>query len=436
MNQSHKIKIVGGGLVGSLLSIMLKKKGYSVEVFEKREDLRKLEGPQGRSINLVITSRGRVALDQVGLLELAQKQSVPIYGRQIHLNSGSQYLPYGMSDECNWSISRLRLNQFLIDHAIHLGVPFHFMSDLKDIPRDGIVFGCDGAGSMIRKNLITQYPQIFSDKVRWLEVDYKELSLPSYESRGLNKNALHIWPKQTHMLMALANLDGSFTGTVYLPKTGNFGFENLKTESEIKNFFENEFYGSMPYLPNLVDEFKQNPQGSLGTVVCSRWTLWRDDVKVCLLGDAAHAVVPFFGQGMNSGFEDCTELMKFLDQRRGDWQSAFFDFDHLHRDNGYAIGELAEDNWTEMSVRVADPKFLLRKKVESLIEERFPQQYKSRYGLVTFTQTPYRKAQQIGEIQERFFQELCKRIDSPEQVNWEEVRAWLNVLDLPSRVSF
>lgn len=435
----RNIMIIGAGLVGSLLAVLFRKKGYEVSLFEKRPDIRKVRLNADRSINLVITSRGLNGLDQAGLLDQALKLSVPIFGRMIHPVSGDlAYQPYGNESECNFSISRSKLNEFLLDAAEAAGAKLHFEHGFHDVDfgeksvtfacpgqldqvvKYDLMFGTDGAGSRVRKMLCDKLPQYFSEKTDWLEADYKELFLPAGHDGKylLEKNALHIWPRGSHMMMGLANLDGSFTMTLYMPKEKMAG---VRSRRDVEELFKSEFPDAIPLMPDYQDEFINHPQGRLGTVRTTRW-VYED--SVVLLGDAAHAIVPFFGQGMNSGFEDCTELMRFIG---GDssWAEALADFEKTQKANANAIADMALENWSEMRDKVGDTRFLLRKKVEALLEKKFPQYYKSRYGMVTYTLNPYVQAKAAGRIQDKILARLCENLERAEDISYQRAEEML-----------
>jgi kynurenine 3-monooxygenase len=431
---------VGAGLVGCLWAVLLRRRGYPVRVLEKRPDIRRAAVDGARSINLVITSRGLHGLEKAGLLPGALALSTPVYGRMIHPQSGgTAFQPYGLDQECNYSISRARLNQFLLDAAERAGAQLQFDSALEAVDfrtrqlalRDGrtlgydLLFGADGAGSLVRRQLCQRFPGEIREAVEWLEADYKEMLLPAGPGGAylLEKDALHIWPRGSHMLMALPNLDGSFTLTLYLPKRGpGVSFESLPSPEAVRGMFRSEFPSATRLLPDCAEQFLAHPQGELGTVRCSRWI---QGDAVALIGDAAHAIVPFFGQGMNAGFEDCTTLLSLLDAHADDWTRTLPEYDATQRPNADAIADMALENWAEMRDRVGDARFLMRKKVEARLERELPELYKSRYGMITYTLIPYAKAQEAGRIQDRILARLCEGIASPEDVSVAEARRLL-----------
>lgn len=436
------VKIVGAGLAGSLLAVLLKRRGLEVEIFEKRTDPRKVSKDAGRSINLIITSRGIHGLERAGLAEKALSLSVPVYGRMIHgLDSSTVYQPYGRKEDCNYSISRSELNHFLIDAAEAAGVKFYFDHTLDQLDLEAkkatfsgaqgsrtvhydLLLGADGAGSRVRKTLCEKIPEEFKESIEWLEADYKEMFLPSAAngSPALQKDALHIWPRGSVMMMALANRDTSFTVTLYMPKNNRpVAFDQIKTEADLEKLFQEKFPDAVPLMPERAKDFFHNPQGALGTVRLNKW-IYKD--SLALLGDAAHAVVPFFGQGMNSSFEDCTAFDDLL-QKGLSGSELLDEYQNQRILNGRAIADMAIENWYEMADRVGDSKFQLRKKVESLIEARYPDQYRSRYGMICYTLVPYSEAKRLGQLQSAFLDELCSKIDSPDQVNWAKVEAAL-----------
>lgn len=437
----RKVTIVGCGLVGSLWAFMLKKQGFEVEVFEKRGDPRLLSEQTGRSINLVITSRGLNALKIAGLLPEILPITVPVYGRRIHPKTGESFFqPYGRDQtECNYSVSRWYLNRALIEQCMRIGVKINFDSNfeninikektlqirtpsgMKDHSYD-LLFATEGAGSGIRKALTAGYPEEFSETTDWLTSGYKELYMPNppAELQRLEENSLHIWPRGTHMLMGLANRDGSFTMTLYLPNTKEtYSLDNLNTESQIRDFFNKEFASALPFMPDFLKNFQQNPAGMLGTVKMNKW-VYQD--SIALMGDAAHAIVPFFGQGMNLGFEDCTCLLRLLTEHDGNWEAALAAYDRHQRPNANAIAEMALENFIEMRDKVADPKFQFNKKIEALIEKEFPELYRSRYGMITYTLIPYLVAQEAGVRQLKILNALAQDLSDPAQLDLIRVK--------------
>lgn len=437
----RKITIVGCGLVGSLWAYLLKKQGFDVEVFEKRSDPRKETQQTGRSINLVITSRGLYALEVAGLLKKILPITVPVYGRRIHPKTGETFFQaYGRDKtECNYSVSRWELNKALIEQCQQIGVKINFdfevdsldiesktlkfknANEIKSINYD-LLFATDGAGSNIRKALTQRHPTEFTENTEWLSSGYKELYMPAApaELQPLEKNALHIWPRATHMLMGLANLDGSFTMTLYLPnKDFEYSLESIKSDSDITKLFQNEFTSAIPYMPNYLNDYQHNPHGALGTVKMNKW-IYQD--SIALMGDAAHAIVPFFGQGMNLGFEDCTTLLRFLNDKKGDWSLALQAYDRYQRPNANAIAEMALENFIEMRDKVSDPQFQLKKKIEAVIEKEFPELYRSRYGMITYTLIPYLVAQQAGLKQNEILNSISDDITDISQLDLNKIQ--------------
>jgi len=436
----RKVVIAGAGLVGSLLAIWLKKKGFGVELYEKRSDMRQKAHTtlsEGRSINLIITSRGLDALAKTELLEQAFDLVTPVYGRTMHSQKGElAFQPYGRDNsECNYSISRGQLNEFLMNKAESLGVTIHFSHELKAIDfvnqRATFDFGgaaktvaydtffsAEGAGATARKEFTNFMGPSAHASTDWLDADYKELLMPKTAGGeyALAKNSLHIWPRGSHMLMALPNRDATFTMTLYLPKTGAYpSFEAMKDRAAVEELFRKEFPDAGALMPDLVDEFFSHPQGALGTVRSASWVFGD---SFALIGDAAHAIVPFFGQGMNLGFEDCVYLVRALDDCHGDWAAALKKYDHDQRPNANAIADMALENFTEMRDTVGKPEFLLRKKIEALIEAKFSDKYRSRYGMIAYTLVPFAHAQAAGRIQERILDLLCAGLKSEKDLDY------------------
>ncbi len=437
------IVIAGGGLVGSLAAIMMKRRGYEVTILEKRPDIRQ-RGPQanagGRSINLVVTSRGLNALEKAGLLQDVLPMTVPVTGRMIHGKIGAPaYQPYGRdASECNYAVSRGDLNRFLLAACERRGIRILFEATVDSSTnlrekkvkfssrgRDrglaaldyDILLGTDGAGSVLRKSMKDVLGSSYHDETEFLSSDYKELFMPAVADGGspLQNNVLHIWPRGTHMLMALPNSDGSFTMTIYLPSRGaGPSFEALKTEQQVRSFLRDEFPDAYELMPNAVHEFISHPQGKLGTVRSAPW-IYQE--FVALLGDAAHAIVPFFGQGMNLGFEDCVYLDKYLTEFQDEWALALTEYDRSQRPSANAIADMALENFVEMRNKVGDARFLLMKKIEARIENEMSDIYRSRYGMIAYTLIPYALAREAGQIQDRLLHQLCDGVDPEKDID-------------------
>ncbi|SEA33177.1 FAD-dependent oxidoreductase [Microbulbifer marinus] len=447
----EKIVIAGGGLVGAMAAGFLARRGYRVEVYERRPDLRAHDISAGRSINLALANRGIYALERLGLMERVSQLLIPMRGRMVHDVDGSCNLqPYGQRpEEVIYSVSRGALNGLLLDAAEAAGnVDIFFERELLDIdfdekrarfrdhagdaeqhvPFDRFI-GADGAGSRARALLLDevrskQPDRDCSERIEPLHHRYKELEIPAGPggSFRLEKEALHIWPRGGFMLIALPNLDGSFTVTLFLPEKSNGGqpgFDALQTEAQVESFFRQYFPDAAALMPSLLQDFFHNPCGHLGTVRCAPWH-WRDSAM--LIGDAAHAIVPFHGQGMNCGFEDCVELDECIERAPGNWWDVFRHYSEARRPNADAIADMALENYVEMRDSVRDPKFLLKKSIGFELEMRFPGHFTPRYGMVMFHRLPYAEAQRKGEINRRILAELAEGIDSVEEIDWDRAR--------------
>ena len=415
---SHKnISIVGAGLVGSLLAIYLAKRGHKINVFERRGDMRKEKMIAGRSINLALSDRGWKALEAVGIGNEIRNVAIPMHGRMIHAVTGEiNFQPYGKEKQAIWSVSRGGLNCELMTLAErNENVKIHFnercshvdvrsgkmefenhLSGEKSNHESDHVIGADGAFSAVRLQLQLQTDR-FEYSQHYLEHGYKELSIPAGENGKflLEKNALHIWPRGGYMLIALPNIDGSFTCTLFFPFEGEHSFAALSDRKKVKAFFEKIFPDAAALMPTLQEDFFRNPTGSLVTVRCSPWNF---EDKVLLIGDAAHAIVPFYGQGMNAGFEDCRVFDEMLGEQ-SDWTKLFSEFGKVRKPNSDAIADMAVENFIEMRDLVGDKKFLLRKKIEALLNEKHPELWTPQYSLVTFSpDVPYTEAQEAGRL--------------------------------------
>lgn len=434
--KSENITLIGAGLNGPLLAILLMQRGFKVEIFERRPDMRTVRMSAGRSINLALSTRGIHALQQTGLWKQMQSIIIPMKGRMMHSIAGDlTFQPYGKNDrEVINSISRAELNMALLHAAEEQGARIHFNqrctgSDLKTgavrfINHDkgeetslatSVLIGCDGSASAIRAEML-KLPR-FNFSQQHLNYGYKELTIPagSDGKHQLETHALHIWPRGNHMLIALPNIDGTFACILFLPFDGKEGFAELKTTADVARFFESRFPDTLPLMPELAGNYFANPTGAMVTIKCSPWHV---EGKALLLGDAAHAIVPFFGQGINCGFEDCTSLVALLDRYGADWARVFTAFEQERRVNTDAIADMAVENFTEMRDRVADPRFLFRKKVELALEAKYPRLFVPKYSMVTFHRIPYSVALARGIVQDRMLGELCDAITRLEDLDW------------------
>jgi len=438
VRQSETVTLIGAGLNGPLLALGLVKRGFNVEIYERRPDMRRVRVSAGRSINLALSTRGIHALTQAGLWQGMQNIIIPMKGRMMHSPSSElTFQPYGKDEsEVINSISRAELNIALMNAAEAQGVKIHFDRRCTEIDlrtgavqmRDehtgsqrtvegGVVLGCDGSASAIRNAMLKLNRFNFSQQ--YLDYGYKELTIPAGSGRKhvLETHALHIWPRGNFMLIALPNIDGTFACILFLPFEGNDSFAQLNTPAAVTQFFQARFPDAVPLMPDLADNFFANPTGSMVTVKCSPWHV---EGRALLLGDAAHAIVPFFGQGINCGFEDCTILMELMDRHGADWERVFREFEKARKVNTDAIADLAVENFIEMRDRVADPHFLFRKKVELALETKYPGLFVPKYAMVTFHRIPYATALKRGRIQEAILAELCDGIERIEDLDWEE----------------
>ena len=431
MKKEEKIIIVGAGLCGSLLAIRLAQRGYTIALYEKRPDMRLTEVDAGRSINLALSDRGIKALARAGLKDKVMPHTVPMKGRLIHPLEGDAFLsPYsGRSSDYINSVSRSGLNIFLLnelDQFEHVNICF----DTKVLDVDiahariryqsrheqgsdtgAIVIGTDGAGSIVRRSLMGHSTDLlFNYSQDFLRHGYKELSIHASEQGDwqIEKEALHIWPRQDFMIIALPNLDGSFTLTMFHPFDSEIGFNHLDSDQKVQSFFEEYFPTLLPYIPHYQEEFKSNPVSTLGTIKCYPW---QAHGKTLVMGDASHAIVPFYGQGMNASLEDVRVFDELLEIHGDDWAALFSDFQDRRKANTDAIADLAIDNFYEMRDYVDDVAFIRKRKIEMELEKTFPDYY-SKYSLVTFQPgTSYHDAMVRGRRQDQLLLELCKKDD-------------------------
>ena len=443
MSKKEKIIIVGAGLCGSLLALRMAQRGHQVVVYEKRGDMRLEEVDAGRSINLALSARGLMALDRVGLRKTISQSCIPMNGRMIHPLNGDSFLsPYsGRSEDYINSVSRSDLNILLLNEAdYNEDVTLHFDSPVKEvdlknasikfadpktkelkIDQGDIVIGTDGAGSIVRRSLMSRTTELlFNYEQNFLRHGYKELSIqPKEDGRWLiEKNALHIWPRGHFMIIALPNLDGSFTVTMFHPYGSVIGFDALDTDDKVKDFFEKYFPTLIDYMPDYINEYNQNPVGTLGTIKCYPWQAYG---KTLIMGDASHAIVPFYGQGMNASFEDVTVFDNMMNLYGEDWTTVFEKFQDARVKNANAIADLAIDNFHEMQDKVDDRNFMMKRKLEMQLEQTYPEYY-SKYSLVTFKpELGYLQAMTQGRNQDRFLLNICDKATDISEINIEEV---------------
>src|SRR5438128_388144 len=411
--------LIGSGLAGGLLATYLGRRGYEVDLYERRADPREGNIVGGRSINLAISTRGIHALEQIGIAEEALQHAIPMRGRMIHDRSGElHFSPYDVDPKkCINSIGRAALNTTVIEAAQRYpNVRVHFNHKCTEVHLESVsaqletaegavtargdaVIGVDGAFSAVRKSMQRDIASFQYDE-SYLAHGYKELTIPPGPdgSWRMEKNALHIWPRKSFMMIALPNPDGSFTCTLFWEFEGPRSFATTKSDDDVRRFFEEEFPDAVPLMPTLLEDFRENPTGSLVTIRCAPWS-YRD--KVCLLGDAAHAVVPFYGQGMNAAFEDCVVLDECLGKFPDDRERAFAEYFSRRKENADALADLAIGNFIEMRDKTASKTFRAKKKLDHLLEAALPGIYLPLYTMVTFTRIPYAHAARRARFQNR-----------------------------------
>ena len=422
--------IVGAGLVGSLWAVFLSKAGYRVNIVEQRGDLRKTDISAGKSINLAFSQRGWTAFKTIGVERKIEDILIPMYGRTMHdLQGNLSYQPYGQADQAIYSVSRaeincrmmslaenhahthIRFNEACVDVDLEKGIVYlknTLTSELTEIKSD-LVFATDGAFSAVRYKAMQKLDR-FQYSQHYIEDGYKEILLPANAdgSHKLEKNSLHIWPRGRFMLIALPNDDGSFTCTLFMPfEQHEYAFDKIHTKSEVEVFFKKMFPDFFELMPDVANVWDDHPLSSLAIVRCYPWTYG----KTALMGDAAHATVPFYGQGMNCGFEDCTVMWRLMQQYEEDWTKIFEQYQMLRKPEGDAVQDLSLDNYFVMRDYVADPKFLLQKRFEQKIEQLYPDEYTPLYSQVSFTNTSYSKAYENGKKQDVFIKNIMKQHD-------------------------
>ena len=438
---ARELTLIGAGLAGSLLAVLLSQRGWKVTVYERRGDPRIKGYESGRSINLALAERGRHALRAAGVEDAVMRQAVMMRGRMIHGLDGSLQLQrYGRDDsEVIWSVHRADLNITLLEAAERAGATIHFhrrlhtvdfdagyarlIDDRDDQPHDirfATLIGSDGAGSALRAEMVRKAG--FGERTEFLDHSYKELTIPPTADGGfrIEANALHIWPRGRYMCIALPNDEGTFTVTLFLPNqaapgSGDPCFASVRSGAEVRALFERDFADALPLIPDLERDWEQHPPGLLGTLYLDRWHL---DGRAVLLGDAAHAMVPFHGQGMNCAFEDCVALADAMDAHVG-LKDAFAAFEARRKPNAAAIQAMALENYIEMRDRVDDPDFLLQRELERALQQRHPDRFVPHYTMVTFMRTPYAVALERSEIQRAILVAATRGRRDLEGLDWE-----------------
>ena len=431
---SKSVTIAGAGLVGSLLGVYLARRGFIVKIFEKRPDMRKKGMEGGRSINLALSNRGWWPLKELGLEKAAQKMILPMAGRMMHDESGElTFQQYGREGEAINSISRGGLNELLMNEAEKAGVTIEFEAQITEVDFENtsfqfsqggqlkessadVLIGADGAFSMVRKFM--QVTDRFNYSQHYVEHGYKELTIPAGKNGEflLDKHALHIWPRGNYMLIALPNLDASFTCTLFFPHEGESSFASIQSNNDAFQLFEKDFPDALELMPTFIEDFNRNPTSSLVTVKCYPWV----KNKTLLIGDASHAIVPFYGQGMNSGFEDCRVLNQLLNEHDDKWELVLEEFQQARKPDADAISNLALQNFVEMRDLVGDEQFILRKKIEGKLYELYPDKWVPLYSMVTFKEDMrYSEALERGKAQKIIMDKVMSASDITE--NWKSL---------------
>ena len=441
-----KVIIVGAGLVGSLWAVYMQKAGYHVVIYERRPDIRKAEISAGKSINLALSERGWNSLKAAGVEKEIEKIAIPMSGRIMHSVEGDlTYQAYGKKDEAIYSVSRGHLNVIMMDLAESKGnTKIHYQHQCLDAnlekghitlknlnthevfeDKADVIFAADGAFSAVRYNSMQKVDR-FNYSQFYIEDGYKELLLPADENGNyqIEKNALHIWPRGRFMLIALPNEDGSFTCTLFMPfENDKYAFKQLDSDDKIEDFVKEVFPDFYEMIPNLIENWHQNPLSSMSITRCFPWTVG----KFALMGDSAHSTVPFYGQGMNAGFEDCFVMWKLFNKYK-DWDKTFKEYQEIRKPDGDALQNLSLDNYYIMRDHVADEKFLLQKKIEAKIHERHPNKWIPLYSQVSFSNIRYSDAYKQGKIQEEI---MRKVMSSPSiEKNWDSEEVENQILSM------
>lgn len=423
----EKVAIVGAGLVGSLWAVYMSKAGYDVTIYERRPDIRRADITAGKSINLALSTRGWKALDTVGIGDEIREIAIPMTGRIMHdLESNLTYQPYGKEGQAIYSISRGGVNAKMMDLAEQKGnatIKYDMQCINVDVKagiiqlkntltgeettdQADLIFACDGAFSAVRYNALQKLDR-FNFSQNYVEDGYREILLPANEdgTYKLDKNALHIWPRGRFMLIALPNEDGSFTCTLFMPhENDENAFDRLKDKASVDNFFKTTFPDFYEMMPNIADAWEDHPLSSLAIVRCYPWTAG----KVALMGDSAHATVPYYGQGMNSGFEDCSVMWELMQKHDKDWAKIFAEYQVTRKPDGDAVQDLSIHNYHVMRDFVGDPMFLLQKKIEAKFSENHPEKWMPLYSQVTFSNIRYSEALNVGKRQDAIMKEILK----------------------------
>ncbi|TNF48274.1 MAG: FAD-dependent monooxygenase [Bacteroidetes bacterium] len=447
MEKEKNVIIIGAGLVGSLWAVYLAKAGYKVTIYERRSDIRKAEISAGKSINLALSNRGWKALDAVGVGDEIRKIAIPMYGRMMHDTNGNlTYQQYGKDGQAIYSVSRGKINATMMDIAENYGdATIHYNHEcIKVDPVKGIVrlkntetgeelekqadliFGADGAFSAVRYTSMQKLDR-FNYSQNYISDGYREILLPANAdgSYKMDKNALHIWPRGRFMLIALANEDGSFTCTLFMPHEGDENaFDKLKSKADVDQFFKTTFPDFYDMMPNVAEAWEDHPLSSLAIVRCYPWTAG----KVALMGDAAHATVPFYGQGMNAGFEDCTVLSDLMKKHNENWTAIFEEYSETRKPDGDALQDLSLYNYHVMRDFVADPDFLLRKKIEAKFSTLYPEKWMPLYSQVTFSSIRYSDAIKRGKFQDQIMDQIMA--DEKIHDNWDSPVVIDKILEL------
>lgn len=432
--------IVGAGLVGSLWAVYLSRAGYKATIYERRSDIRKADISAGKSINLALSTRGWKALDMVGVGDEIRKIAIPMHGRTMHdLEGNLTYQPYGKEGQVIYSVSRAGVNASMMDIAEKYGgATIHYNMECLDADTENgivwlenkttgkktrvqadVVFAADGAFSAIRYHAFQKLTG-FNFSQHFIADGYREILLPANDdgTHKLEKNALHIWPRGRFMLIALANEGGSFTCTLFMPRQGDAdSFEQLATKDQVDAFFKRTFPDFYKIMPNIADAWGDHPLSSLAIMRSYPW----HHGKTALIGDAAHATVPFYGQGMNSGFEDCTVLWSLMQKHKENWSAVFEEYSTIRKPDGDALQDLSLDNYHVMRDYVGDPMFLLQKKIEAKFSGLYPDIWIPLYSQVTFTDIPYSEAYKNGKKQDKIMKEIMAMKDIEQKWDSDEV---------------